>query len=175
FASIAFDFPAGPSMAVMATVFYGLIVAFAPEKGLLAKYLQGRRLKKRILIEDILKRTLQLGEGAGADPRTFADLSGTSLGALKQCFDRLLRLGLYEQRGQLFHLTSLGHTRALQLVRAHRLWETFLVEELGLSADQIHEDAERIEHYLSEEDLYKLDEQLGFPEKDPHGSPIPKA
>ena len=49
------------------------------------------------------------------------------------------------------------------------------MEELGLNEDQIHNDAEDIEHHLSEEDLHRLDEQLGYPEIDPHGSPIPKA
>ena len=87
---------------------------------------------------------------------------------------KLERLGLMRSFKNGFQLTDQGRIRANQIVRAHRLWETFLVEELGLNADQIHDDAEFIEHHLSEDDLNRLDEQLGYPETDPHGSPIPK-
>jgi len=62
---------------------------------------------------------------------------------------------------------------ALKLIRAHRLWETYLVNRLGLSPDQIHEEAENYEHFLSDELLDEVEELLGSPESDPHGSPIP--
>ncbi|MBK8450137.1 MAG: hypothetical protein IPL42_09025 [Saprospiraceae bacterium] len=88
---------------------------------------------------------------------------------------RLVKLNLFVKTNDTFLITETGIYRANQLIRAHRLWETFLVEELGLNEDQIHNDAEDIEHHLSEEDLHRLDEQLGYPEIDPHGSPIPKA
>lgn len=171
--SIACDFPVGPSMAVMTTLIYGLIALFAPKKGFIPKLNARRNLHHRILIEDILKRTLQSGTPA-VTPEALAEITGHPAGKLKSWFKKLVRLGLYTEFNDQYTLTDLGKTRAVQLVRAHRLWETFLVEELGLDADQIHEDAERTEHYLSDEDLHKLDEQLGFPETDPHGSPIPK-
>ena len=69
--------------------------------------------------------------------------------------------------------TEKGKEEAMRLVRAHRLWETYLVNEMGLSAEQIHEDAEKQEHLLTQEMLDEVDLALGFPEQDPHGSPIP--
>ncbi|MBK8955994.1 MAG: metal ABC transporter permease [Saprospiraceae bacterium] len=171
--SIACDFPVGPSMAVMTTLIYALIAVFAPRKGFLPKYRARRNLQTRILIEDILKRTLQSGN-VEITPEALAKITGHSENQLKTWFRKLVHLGLYRETQNKFTLTELGKTRAIQLVRAHRLWETFLVEELGLETDQIHEDAEHIEHYLSQDDLIKLDEELGYPETDPHGSPIPK-
>lgn len=172
--SIACDFPVGPSMAVMTTLIYAFIALLAPRKGFIPRYNARRNLQKRIIIEDILKRTLQSGNN-DITPDALSVITGHSSRNLKNWFKKLVRLGLYTEINDHFTLTELGRTRAVQLVRAHRLWETFLVEELGLDTDQIHEDAEQAEHYLSDEDLRKLDEQLGFPETDPHGSPIPKA
>ncbi|MBK9108377.1 MAG: metal ABC transporter permease [Saprospiraceae bacterium] len=171
--SIACDFPVGPSMAVMTTIIYAFIALLAPRKGFIPRYNARRNLHKRIIIEDILKRTLQSGN-TDITPEALSQITGHSSRNLKTWFKKLVRLGLYTEMDDHFILTDLGRTRAIQLVRAHRLWETFLVEELGLATDQIHEDAEHAEHYLSDEDLHKLDEQLGYPETDPHGSPIPK-
>jgi Mn-dependent DtxR family transcriptional regulator len=70
-------------------------------------------------------------------------------------------------------LTSEGEHMANKLIRAHRLWETYLVTEMGLSAEQIHEDAEKYEHLLTDDMLDEVDAKLGFPKEDPHGSPIP--
>ncbi|MEM9929963.1 MAG: iron dependent repressor, metal binding and dimerization domain protein, partial [Bacteroidota bacterium] len=70
-------------------------------------------------------------------------------------------------------LTDAGKLLALRMVRAHRLWETYLNQEVGLTPDQIHEEAERLEHLLTEEMLDRVDAELGYPERDPHGSLIP--
>jgi len=70
-------------------------------------------------------------------------------------------------------LTDEGQDKAEQLVRAHRLWETYQVKKMGLDTNQIHNEADHIEHYLSEELLDEIDKELGFPTKDPHDSPIP--
>ena len=70
-------------------------------------------------------------------------------------------------------LTTKGKELGQDLVRAHRLWETFLVDKVGLKGDEIHEDAEKYEHLLDSEILDQLDAKLGYPDKDPHGSPIP--
>lgn len=70
-------------------------------------------------------------------------------------------------------LTAKGEAIALQLVRRHRLWETFLVERLGFGWDEVHEVAEQMEHVASEQLIDKLDAYLGHPAFDPHGDPIP--
>ncbi|CAN5486300.1 metal-dependent transcriptional regulator [soil metagenome] len=70
-------------------------------------------------------------------------------------------------------ITLKGKLRALEIIRKHRLWETFLVEKLGFNWDEVHEVAEQLEHIQSPRLIDKLDEYLGFPTADPHGDPIP--
>ena len=70
-------------------------------------------------------------------------------------------------------LTRKGRKVAMNMLRRHRLLETFLVETLGLDWSEIHEEAEELEHAISEKVLEKLDEFLGRPRYDPHGHPIP--
>ena len=70
-------------------------------------------------------------------------------------------------------LTAKGKRLALNILRRHRLWEMFLVEHLGYSWDEVHDEAERLEHVTSENLEHRLDEALGFPAIDPHGDPIP--
>ena len=87
---------------------------------------------------------------------------------------RLAYLGLVERapyRG--VALTDEGRRGALEVLRHHRLLERYLVDRLGLSLDQVHAEAELLEHALSEELAAKIDAELGFPTHDPHGDPIP--
>ena len=70
-------------------------------------------------------------------------------------------------------MTKFGKTDALNIVRKHRLWETFLVEKLGFTWDEVHDVAEQLEHIQSPFLISKLDEFLGYPVVDPHGHPIP--
>jgi DtxR family Mn-dependent transcriptional regulator len=72
-------------------------------------------------------------------------------------------------------LSDLGMEHALQIVRKHRLWETFLYHTLHFSWDEVHEVAEQLEHIHSQKLITRLDEFLGFPKYDPHGDPIPTA
>jgi len=71
------------------------------------------------------------------------------------------------------NVTIKGKAEALMVIRKHRLWETFLVEKLGFTWDEVHEVAEQLEHINSPRLIQKLDEFLGFPTVDPHGDPIP--
>jgi DtxR family transcriptional regulator, Mn-dependent transcriptional regulator len=87
---------------------------------------------------------------------------------------RLAELGLVERRPYKgVALTADGRRGALQVLRHHRLLERYLVDRLGLSIDQVHVEADRLEHVLSEELEAKIDADLGFPTHDPHGDPIP--
>lgn len=72
-------------------------------------------------------------------------------------------------------LTEAGRTLAVRMLRRHRLIEQFLVETLGLSWDQVHEEAEHMEHAVSDVLVDRIDEFLGRPQSDPHGDPIPTA
>ncbi|MBI1807221.1 MAG: metal-dependent transcriptional regulator [Ignavibacteria bacterium] len=70
-------------------------------------------------------------------------------------------------------LTASGKRLAVQMIRRHRLWEMFLVKFLGYRWDEIHDEAERLEHVTSQEMERRLDKALGYPKVDPHGDPIP--
>ncbi len=70
-------------------------------------------------------------------------------------------------------LTPAGERVALEVIRHHRLLELYLAETLGLDVDDVHDEAERLEHAISEELEAKIDRALGYPTHDPHGDPIP--
>jgi len=91
-------------------------------------------------------------------------------------FVRLQEMGLVEyERYQGASLTERGRVEALRLVRRHRLIETFLLEHLGYDWQDVHEEAERLEHAVSDGFTERLAELLGHPDHDPHGDPIPSA
>lgn len=73
------------------------------------------------------------------------------------------------------YLTNKGRTLATQLIRKHRLWESFLVTKLGFTWDEVHDVAEQLEHVKSDILIDKLDHYLDYPKYDPHGEPIPNA
>lgn len=72
-------------------------------------------------------------------------------------------------------VTRTGILLALQIIRKHRLWETFLHDKLNFSWDEVHEVAEQLEHIHSPKLIDRLDEYLGYPQYDPHGDPIPNS
>jgi DtxR family Mn-dependent transcriptional regulator len=82
------------------------------------------------------------------------------------------KLLLYEKY-QGFRLSPEGRKMALQIIRKHRLWESFLVDKLNFGWEEVHEMAEELEHITSKKLVDRLDEFLGFPKSDPHGDPIP--
>ena len=125
--------------------------------------------------EDYLKALYLLG---GADrpvpTRDLAQRLGISSPSVSEMVTRLSAQGLVEHdryRGQ--QLTREGRKVALELVRHHRLLEVFLVEVLGYSWDEVHDEAERLEHVISERMEQRIFELLGRPELDPHGHAIP--
>ena len=115
------------------------------------------------------------GDGSASTKEVAGRLSVSSA-SVTGMFGRLQEMGLvrYERyRGA--SLTGEGLVEALRLVRRHRLIETFLMEHLGYSWQDVHEEAERLEHAVSDEFTERLAELLGHPARDPHGDPIPAA
>ena len=95
---------------------------------------------------------------------------GSVTGMLKKLSDKKL-IKYIPYKG--VSLTESGTKLALQMIRRHRLWEMFLVQFLGYRWDEIHNEAERLEHVTSDAMERRLDKALGFPKFDPHGDPIP--
>jgi DtxR family Mn-dependent transcriptional regulator len=100
----------------------------------------------------------------------------TSAASVTDMLKRLSEKGLINyQKYKGVNLSSKGSKIATNLIRKHRLWESFLVEKLGFTWDKIHDIAEQMEHIKSKELVQKLDEFLDFPKFDPHGDPIPNS
>jgi len=87
---------------------------------------------------------------------------------------RLHAMGLvHHERYAGVQLTDIGRKVALEIVRHHRLIETFLAEALGIGWDAVHDEAHRLEHHISDSLGERMADFLGHPERDPHGAPIP--
>ena len=125
--------------------------------------------------QDYLKALYLLGGSDKPVPtRELAQRLGISSPSVSEMVTRLSAQGLVEHdryRGQ--QLTKDGRKVALELVRHHRLLEMFLVQVLGYSWDEVHEEAERLEHVISERMEERIFELLGRPQLDPHGHAIP--
>ncbi len=115
----------------------------------------------------------RLGAASTSDVATRLSISSASV---TNMFGRLQEMGLVEyERYRGASLTERGHAEALRLVCHHRLIETFLLKHLGYSWQEVYEEAERLEHAVSDTFTERLAELLGHPEYDPHGDPIPAA
>ena len=124
---------------------------------------------------DYLKAIRELSEVGIASTTGVAARLSVAPGSVTRMFGRLQEMGLIEhERYRGASLTERGHAEALRLVRRHRLIETFLLEHLGYSRQEVHEEAERLEHVVSDKFAERLAELLGHPDRDPHGAPIPK-
>jgi DtxR family Mn-dependent transcriptional regulator len=101
---------------------------------------------------------------------------GVSPASASAMVKKLAALGLADHapyRG--VSLTAAGERVALEVIRHHRLLELYLAETLGVHVDDVHDEADRLEHVISEELEARIDRALGFPTHDPHGDPIPDA
>jgi DtxR family Mn-dependent transcriptional regulator len=101
------------------------------------------------------------------------DVSNASASAMVKKLDALDLAHHERYRG--VALTDAGERVALEVIRHHRLLELYLAETLGVAVADVHDEADRLEHALSEELEARIDRALGFPTHDPHGDPIPDA
>ena len=128
-------------------------------------------------VGDYLKAIWELAVDSGevtASTKGVADRLSVSAASVSNMFARLQETGLVEhERYRGATLTERGRREALRLVRRHRLIETFLLEHLGYPWQEVHEEAERLEHAVSDDFTERLAEFLGHPDHDPHGGPIP--
>src|ERR1041385_5389635 len=126
--------------------------------------------------ENYLKAIYRLS-GAGTSPVLTNDLADSMKTKPASATDMVKKLAVKKlisyQKYYGANLTSKGKTDALMVIRKHRLWETFLVQKLNFSWDEVHEVAEQLEHIQSKTLIEKLDTFLGYPKTDPHGHPIP--
>ena len=130
-------------------------------------------------VEDYAKAIYALAartDGVGVTTNALAERLGVTPASASAMVKKLDGLGLATHRP--YHgvqLTPAGEKVALEVMRHHRLLELYLAEELGLPWDRVHQEAEVLEHVLSEEVEALIADKLGNPTHDPHGDPIPTA
>ena len=128
-------------------------------------------------IQDYLREIYRIGEGRERVATTaLARALRVSPASVTGMVKKLSALELVEHapyRG--VTLTPAGERVAIEVIRHHRLLELYLAETLGIAVEEVHDEADRLEHVLSEELEARIDEVLGFPTHDPHGDPIPDA
>lgn len=175
------DVGAASTMSCVACGLFGLAFLFAPEQGVIAAVWRRARLRLRASQENVIRRLWKLSGGAPEAVVAAAEVSaGMRLPGWQFAWSvrSLLNRGWIESPdggANGLRLTARGAQRAQRLDRAHRLWETFLVDEVGLPSDHVHSSAEEVEHVLTDQLVERLDDVLGHPEKDPHGAPIPRS
>jgi DtxR family Mn-dependent transcriptional regulator len=128
-------------------------------------------------IQHYLREIYKLAqESDGVSVSALARAQEVSSASASAMVKKLAALGLAEHepyRG--ISLTPAGERVALEVIRHHRLLELYLAETLGVHVDDVHAEADRLEHVISEELEARIDSALGFPTHDPHGDPIPDA
>ena len=127
-------------------------------------------------VQDYLKAIWMLERSGTVTTSALAERLGVTAASATAMIKRLASVGLVSHEP--YHgvtLTEAGTQAALEVIRHHRLLELYLMQALGLSWDEVHAEAERLEHHLSEALEARIDAALGHPTRDPHGDPDPDA
>lgn len=129
-------------------------------------------------VQDYLKAIYRVSEESGRPAVATSEVAaalGVTAASASGMLKKLVLLGLVTQAGRrgAVELSPSGRTAALEVIRHHRLLETYLVTRLGVPWDEVHREAEILEHHLSEELEARIADALGHPDRDPHGDPIP--
>ncbi len=165
-------------MSIATGMFFVAALIFSPRQGFLVRTWHRASLGMRIASEDLLGRLYRQEEQAtveAAPPLLAAETLG--IGPLLRIFAawRLKRHGLITRDGRHWQLTVAGRSSAGELVRRHRLWESYLASHEGiLPDDQLHFSAHRAEHYIDPALAAQIARELNQPAADPHGKPIPE-
>jgi manganese/zinc/iron transport system permease protein len=175
YGALALNTSVAGMMAVCAGALFVVALLLAPRHGLAARVIRQLRLALRIIREDILgflyRAEEARGSAAGLPESGRFPAHSTPLSRL--ALWQLFRRGMLEPSTGGYQLTQSGRRYAAQLVRAHRLWETFLEQNVALPPDHLHAAAEKMEHYVGPNLLHTLAQETHEPVLDPHGRVIP--
>jgi manganese/zinc/iron transport system permease protein len=165
--------PAG-AMAALGGVLFAAAFLFSPSHGVVTRMVAQRGLRKRVADEDVL---LWAGRRLESAPNGFAarELSQAQEWLPAETglvLRRLVRAGFLAGGPDTYELSQPGKARALELLRRHRLYESYL-GELGYPQDHLHDPADRVEHHLSPALTAAMDAEIDHPARDPQGKPIP--
>jgi manganese/zinc/iron transport system permease protein len=163
-------------MAVAAGVQFAFAVFLSPKQGLVTRWLRNLSLAVRIAAEDVIAGLYRAEESSHASGGREPTAAAASPWVTWLARWRLYRAGwIAPGRNGRIELTQLGRLTARNLVRAHRLWETYLDTHFDLPRDHLHDAAERMEHFLDPQLQEELAAELADRSLDPHGKAIPPA
>ncbi|MEX1224433.1 MAG: metal ABC transporter permease [Pirellulales bacterium] len=163
-------------MAVAVGLFFGLALLFSPSRGLAPRLVRRLRLTGQIIAEDLLGLLYRNEEFDPQQTMTFAELSHAIPAnrlAQRCVLLWLVAANAVARDGKEYRLSEAGRDRAAALLRAHRLWEEYLVKEGDVLPDKTHPSAERLEHFTDKQLRRRLDKETAAAAIDPHGKPIP--
>ncbi len=167
-----------PLNSLLTALLVGIILwaLFHPGSGWFWQWRLSREINIRVRREDALKHLHESEyQEQPATVQTLAGVLGITVGEATELIAELIRNGYVRPAEDAYVLTVEGRSYALQVVRAHRLWERYLADETEVKEEEIHARAERAEHNLSPAEADELEARLGHPTYDPHGDPIPTA
>lgn len=169
------NYSSGASIVLTSVVIFLLAFLFSPLEGLVPRYFRRRNSIKQNLMEDVMKIIYKNPDCSEKNKlfkicKTHLNINETSF---ESAIKRATRKNLLFEKNENLHLSELGEEISAKLLRSHRLWEAYAAKEKFISPEKIHPDAEKVEHILTDDLIKELDEELGYPETDPHGSPIP--
>ena len=176
FISFHLNVSSGPAIVLVASALFVLALLFSPHEGILQQAVHSWRHGRRMDLEDFLKSIYKMTGEKG--------LERVQVGALADSLDigrsaasararRYARKGLATFTAEGVGLTKRGRLDAEDILRKHRLWETYL-EGMGIGMEALHEEAEEMEHLMTDTEADVLADALGHPKTDPHGEPIPE-
>jgi ABC-type Mn2+/Zn2+ transport system permease subunit/Mn-dependent DtxR family transcriptional regulator len=170
--SLWMNIAGGSAIVLFITAQFFVVFAIAPRYGLIADWRRKRQMVPQTLVEDVL-RCIQKSRDGGVSMKTLQTHIEARPDAIARAVQNMQRRDLIEASGDSIALTEDGKLEAKRILRAHRLWETYL-QHVGLPESQLHEQAHLLEHVHDEDAVDYLDEKLGHPLTDPHGAEIPE-
>ena len=162
----------GSAVVVTLTLIFLIVLVVAPKYGLIADWLRKRQMVPQPIVEDILGSILKAKDHRDLETNVLNNVGG-SRGRITSAIRKLVRQEMLQLKDGFLALTDKGHKEAVRLRRAHRLWETYL-QQTGTPDEKLHEKAHVLEHVHDRTALDYLDDKLGHPIQDPHGSEIPE-
>jgi len=174
-----FGFRSTTTAGMMAVVAGGMLLLaslFGPQYGIVTSLVRRKLLATQILADDIVALLFRREEQGETEPVAAVNLQRLLLCGpltLKLATQQLVRSGAIMLARNAFELTDAGRNRAQNLVRSHRLWESYLTDQAGMPSQRVHTPAEKLEHFTDSRLRHQLNEATGEPRMDPHGRQIP--
>lgn len=162
----------GPAVVLTGTLQFLLVLTISPKYGLIADWLRKTRMIPQQILEDVLG-SIRREKGNGIKLEKMLKFIPGNPITVRRAVKQLQRGGLIQTSSGALFLTEAGKHEARRLLRAHRLWETYL-DRVGTPREELHQQADLLEHVNDEEAIDYLDDKLGHPLRDPHGAEIPE-